>query len=462
MGDDREDAFAEGERQALDQWAVPEPPPEFAERVLELLEAKDPSLRSPRGGFRWVRGAVAAGAAAVAGLALWPEAQFGGVLAASERTTVELGVRAVLVAEPGTKLRYAGRGDRVNVNLEQGNVFFRVDRGEAPFEVLTPTGTVRVLGTCFRVETKTMNVLNAGLLGGAAGAAIATSVVVSVYEGRVEVTDTSKPDAVRIEALEAGQDVELWRRRSQIAGTELPGNALRTAVDAKTMSEAQVSEERFGAEAVDVAREEGRALADENEQLRRKVETLFERVAELEGEEARSFFEVDQAELRKMAERCELRWDYPSLDRLPSLSDDEFDRLGISTAERELIDRKLEEEHERLVAAIQRAYTAVTGDEVIGSLAPTAMFRETFDKTPPAEKKRIYQVLSRERAGLTPAPTPDRSMTPTEALMRVLTASGDRLERNIADELGPDVARSARLLNDGWNNKSQVMTRCPS
>jgi hypothetical protein len=178
--------------QAIRAYQVPAPPEGLAERVAGqvLAAAATPAARAaPR--WRLVLGAlgcVAAGAAAALGLAPGGGRESGAVVAgerrAAGRETVMLGGQAVAVLEPGAAVRWRpGPGRSLTVEQLRGDAFYRVEWG--PFAVVTPGGTVNVRGTCFRVEIPDMKLTADKLKGAAAGAALASAVLVTVYEGRV-------------------------------------------------------------------------------------------------------------------------------------------------------------------------------------------------------------------------------------------------------------------------------------
>ncbi|MEO1233069.1 MAG: FecR domain-containing protein [Myxococcota bacterium] len=168
----------------LSAWRLPEPP-EFGEnRVWKAYVRR-------RG--RGVRAAAAALAIATLGIGVFggmskPERR-GGPWRARVRTSWRIADRAVAVAEPGTELGWQDEGGRIRVNQRAGNVFYRVDKGGA-FEVTTPAGTVRALGTCFRVEVRDMSESRRSLVAAATATLVTGGVLVSVYEGRVALSKT--------------------------------------------------------------------------------------------------------------------------------------------------------------------------------------------------------------------------------------------------------------------------------
>ena len=97
--------------------------------------------------------------------------------------TATLADVGVAVAAPGAELRWrTGEDGNVRVQQEAGRVFYRVSP-EDVFEINTQAGTIEVLGTSFEVEVS--EVKRDRVKSAALGAAVATAVVVTVYEGRV-------------------------------------------------------------------------------------------------------------------------------------------------------------------------------------------------------------------------------------------------------------------------------------
>lgn len=184
------DELTDAERRALDAREAFEPPADFAERIVRARGAERPAPRR----WRYIGAAITAAAAAavIAFVLRSPDQSARGQLSASARTTARLGSRAVVVAEPAASLSWHvdASGETV-VEQTAGDVFYRVDEGRA-FVIRTPAGTVRVTGTCLRVEVHPM-IDKKHLASGAAGAVLAMAVTVVVYEGHVVADARSGP-----------------------------------------------------------------------------------------------------------------------------------------------------------------------------------------------------------------------------------------------------------------------------
>lgn len=445
----RDDDLSREEREALDVWTVPDLPGDLAERVLGAEPEK-----AARPSRRWA--ALAAGAAAVFAVVWLTDRSATGSAAPSSRTTLAIGDRATAVAEPGSALAWrVGRRGEAVVEQNRGNVFYRVERGGS-FEVRVEDKRVRVLGTSFRVEVIEMDSKKAAVLGAAAGALVATTVVVTVYEGKVV---TAAPGGEV--TLEAGEGARMGatgaprRFRPEMSAAKRDESA--EEVVARVADDAPVVPEDETPQALH------RALTKanlENHHLREELAKAKQELAE--APEDRKFFEPSERQLQTMADDCLVSWDVVSTGpKPPTVPDDDVEKLNLAQGEREIVDRLLKASHDELKETIRQTYTAVTGDTNTGSLATEAMFAEITDKTPTESMRALFLRLSHERAGRMPPPAEGAPMEPIEQMFRVLTSSGDRLEQAIAAELGPEQASAIRGAHNGWNSKSKSSYGCP-
>src|SRR5205823_4977927 len=100
---------------------------------------------------------------------------------------------------------------------------------------------------------------------------------------------------------------------------------------------------------------------------------------------------------------------------------------------------------------LRKIYAEVTGDSSgAGSLSAESMWKEIEDKSPMGVKQQVFQKLSAEKAGLapyTPVPVPGTPpQSPAERMLRLLTADGDRVEKQLTAQVGPEFARKYRDL----------------
>ncbi|MEL6340276.1 MAG: FecR domain-containing protein [Myxococcota bacterium] len=119
------------------------------------------------------------------------------------KKTVTLAEQTVAVVDRSADIVWQTKGTQVLVTQRRGRVFYRVQPG-TDFRVETPIGSVEALGTCFEVEVTDMSKQAKNIATAAVGAAIASGVWITVYEGRVraEAEGVSQGDAT---VLEPGQ-----------------------------------------------------------------------------------------------------------------------------------------------------------------------------------------------------------------------------------------------------------------
>lgn len=442
-----DDELNESERAALDAWKPLAPPPGFADRVL----AARTHVAEPRSRRIWpfVAAGLAAAAAAVTVIALRhpSRAASGELVDAQTRTTRALGDRAVAVAEPSATLswRIDDDGDAV-IEQRAGDVFYRVDRG-GPFVVHTPAGDVRVTGTCFRIEVKPMN--RQLLLSATVGAALATGVVVTVYEGHV-IADSKKGGHTE---LVAGNRATLapdgTTTLASATPTAGPQRTTSLAFDEKTATREQL-------------------IAHANVQ-QTELTKLRARVTELEritgrhhdngAEDGRLWYDPSPERLQAWAQECHVRSDEPGFDKWqPSQSLGKNDR-GLEPGELSQYNAALTEVQQQWKQLVRALYIEATGDTGgADTLSLDAMRGEIEEKGSSDEHNYVLQRIAQERAGLAPPPADLSKTSPFERLFRAYVKLGDQAEQALAKRIGPERAKAIR--GDGWGSRSD-WSGCP-
>jgi hypothetical protein len=434
------DDLNERERRALAAWAPITPPLGFADRVVDARE----STAAPRARRMLVIGGIAAAcaAAAIALVVLLPHGRAAsGTVAAGNRSSTRLGDRGVAVAEPGSELTWRVDGSgATEIDQRTGNVFYRVERGE-PFVVHTPAGDVRVTGTCFRIEVTAMKPVQKMLLSGVAGAALASTVFITVYEGSV-------------------------LAETKLAKTELPAGSRATFADGKPMIVA-------AAETIaplDIATASREQLIARASSQQAQIAQLEQRLAQLENgpttddpndasniEPGRAWHDPSPEKLKEWAKKCHVRFDHPNIDRFTPLTS--VEKTEIDPGELDAYNAAVLEIQKKWKELVRALYIEATGD-VAGAetLSTEAMRSEIEEKSPKEEHSLLLQKLSRERAGLQPPPADLSKTSPFERLMRALVKVGDDTEKALARRLGP--TRAADIRRDGFGSRSD-MSGCP-
>ncbi len=421
------DDFSDDERELLGRWTAPTPPADFAARVI--------GGRAPRK-LAWVRyGAVAAAAVLlVVAMALRGGGELAGVVQSNARSTIDIGQRAIVVAEAGSVLEYKvardWRGEAAGaayVEQRSGTAFYRVEKG-GPFVVHTVNGSIEVTGTCFTIGVDERN-----------------GVLVSVHEGSV--VARTKIGGVREQVL-AGQAILLDQKA--IVPTEARSSNAATQV---------MHSGRYSGMA-DLNSHV--ALLEETSRLREQVRSLQNRLASKSNSERT--YGLDHDELVRLADNCELSWDTPQIQvgTSPRLLDDDARALGLTAEQRKIVDDTMAEANARMVGILQSTYVAITGDDNVTGMSATALLSEIEDKSSTPEMQRIYQRLSQERAGLpVKGPKATGREAQIEDLYRAYVTMGDELQGTLAERLGPVVAERIRDLRDGFSSRRHSSFGCP-
>lgn len=430
------------ERAELDAWSPLAPPPDFVERVL-AADVPKVARRSRRALVVSSLAAVVAAAAIALVVIRSPHRAAGGTVSAATRTSTALGDRGVAVAEPDAALTWRV-DDQGAAEVEQraGNVFYRIERGEA-FVVHTPAGDVRVAGTCFRVEVEPMKPSHKMLLSGAIGAALATAVLITVYEGHV-VAETKSARA----ELPAGTRATL-----------LPdGTLTTTGVVAAGVAAADAP--------LDVAHATREELIARTARQQEQLIRLRNRIGELEhasGPEARvddgrtpepgrPWHEPSPERLAQWAAECHVSVDEPGLDAFTPRTSAEDVGRGLEPKELDGYNAALTEVARPWQALVRALYSEATGDTAgAETLSIEAMRREIEDKSPPGEAQLLMEKLAAERAGLLAPPPSTAKLSPLERLWRAYQQLGDQTEAALGKRVGDK--RAHELRGDAWQGR---------
>jgi hypothetical protein len=469
---------------ALGEWPAGEPPDGFVDRVMVAraadrarLEAalREPGAPAPRPPRRPRRLALATlvTVAIAATIALFvftrpggppPARLAGGVDALAGRRSLDVGGRATAVAEAGASLdwRVAADGHAL-VHQSHGNVFYRVEKGGA-FVVSTPVGDVTVLGTCFRVEVDPMNPKLQSVVAAGAGAIVSAAVLVTVYEGKVRVSNAHGQVDVRPGEQAVAQD--------GLAPSRLPPPDGPVKI---VMGGPGVPADLLAPPPADATREQ---LIARDAKQREQIALLDARLHKLESSvggvpgKPRSpadndprgwgdkMFGFTPAEYGEMAKSCEARFDMPSFDlEAPQLGAKQAEKLGLADEELGAVNEMLKRENDRYLKELRALYLEATGDtQGVDVLQPMAMGMEIQHKSNGRDSSTARRRIDLERAG-TLAPPADVSKMPViDRYFRLVTSIGDRIEQELAKIVGPERARAMREKGMGGNRS--IMNGC--
>jgi hypothetical protein len=373
----------------------------------------------------------------------------GGGHHAKERKSIRLGARGVAVMEAGSALSEAG--DQAGVQTWQqsaGEVFYRIDHGD-PLRIATPLGDVLVLGTCFRVEVGNMKINPQGSkVGFIAGAALASTVVVTVYEGRVRLANGN--GQTEIGAGERGS---------------LPADARPKRLATEEVPSSQVGAARVPALRI--------ADAPDLESLRQKLAVQDKELAELRKLRnagkgpAEKYLDIPKDELLARAQRCEIRFDVPQVIEFEpgvvgkNSTGDWGEKAGLSDTERDAMNESLRDLHARLTRDLRKLYIELSGDERTAQQLPVGgLMAFIMQKSSNEERVQARDHLSKELAGLAAAPADLSRTSVAERALRLFSRAGDDLERSLGEKVGSERAHSLRRIKDGWPGGRNAMGGC--
>ena len=293
---------------------------------------------------------------------------------------------------------------------------------------------------------------------GAMGAVMASAVLVTVYEG--EVAATSAEATVKVQPRERVRMVpdsapqRLEPARAQARAVVTPRGAIQGASATSAPGTPQQAEARPAQlAALEIERDE---LVEQVADLKEKLEVYADKAA------ASKTYDLSPAQLRSLAERCELRWDMPGLKAQPNTVPRKLaEEQSWTDEEVASINEAMAEYHSSMTGAIRELYVEATGDPASGSMSTDAMIAEITDKTDRNAIRGVFQRLARERAGLEVAPA-EAAQSVTERLYRLLTTAGDSAERSLSDRVGPHMAEQMRAFKDGFGSKSRSSFGCPN
>ena len=433
----------------LEAWPASEPPPDFADRVLQREStAPRAAANVPR---RWWMAAVAM----LVVLAGWGAARFprvtSGERTISARETIALGRRGLAVAEPGAHLAWhISNSGHAEIAQPTGAVFYRVEPG-GPFVVTTPAGNVTVTGTCFRVEIEPMRNITERGVSALAGAALASAVLVTVYEGHVRVDKTgAAPATVELGAGEQARiDVH-------------PPEANRTRENASAPALSVHSTNRGATTPPSLEQLEAQNVAQQA-----RIAELEKKVAQLEPSDAFNpagpFGKVrgfSPEELKSFATSCELHMGLPEFGlNPPTLRGVDADRLAISASERDAIDSILSKQNAAFLQSLTSLYVSVTGDKAgAGQLDVPAMVNEIEAKSRQDELAAARREISQENAGLAKAPADLSGEPAATRLYRLMNGADSNVSQALTDSLG---AAEAKRVQDSVLPRLMVVGGCP-
>jgi len=290
-----------------------------------------------------------------------------------------------------------------------------------------------------------MRASRAGFLGAALGAVLGAAVVVALYESQ---TPNGPDEASRKSHPGAGQH--------SLPG-DSPGERGRSSRTRKRIDRALSG----------LQSKLHKGLMNDNTKLKQEVAELQQKLDQVQGlkrtgDEDKTF-DLTPEELKKLADRCEVRWDMPPLGLTPSMmSIPAIKKLGLTDSEAKIVNDVLADQHASMVVQLNQLYAEVSGDNTGGeSLSPKSLVNEITNKSQPSDIRHAFMQISRERAGLQPTPANPSALPAVERMYRILSNAGNRSEKAIGDKIGRDRARRYREMRDHFGDRFSSGATCP-
>jgi hypothetical protein len=343
-------------------------------------------------------------------------------------------------------------GHSARVVQSAGEVFYRVEAG-GPFTVETPYAAVTVTGTCFKVEVTPM-ASNRGLVAAAAAGALVGGLLVTVYEGHVRVQNAQG-------ALEASAGDRVHAGQAAAPGFALeptPAGLMATPPGAAPQTPEAVAAREQAAQ-VQVAALQARVRTLEQERGALAARLASAATGPLRGEPndgrppQEKYRDFTQAELRALAEKCELRTDLPPLQPEPwTMSPEVGAQLHLSDAEQATANAALNRLREDAVAKVRALYVEATGDAAgAETLELATLGHELLQKGGSALAVQARTRLAQEKAGLIAPPADLSKTSPQERYLRLTNGLAEALQRDLEKSLGAQQAGQVRDVVSTWH-----------
>jgi hypothetical protein len=280
----------------------------------------------------------------------------------------------------------------------------------------------------------------------ASGAALATVMVVSLYEGRAMLAH-NEPDEGRASAAHRRPDARTSDRR--LDEVEL---ALRHTPDTPTS--------QTGDPAVTDAR-----VASQLEQVRSKLheverekQALNTELRALEGElDARARvpatgdpreFELDKDDWKALAAEGRIKYRIPCqvpADSSYTISQQELDEIGLSPEDGKLLVEARRRSNARVWATLRPLCLAVLGDaDAVESIGPTnclLLIEKDAMKKDALSAMTARQQVAEVHAGMRLPPEPGEKLSPVFEAYMAVTSEAHLFEADLAENFGPEEAR---------------------
>ncbi len=423
-----------------DAWDQQEPSPGFTDRVMNTIESEKNVVRwadrPKRRTWLYVAAPTFAVAAAIAVYGFGMRESSGEAIAKDVRTEVRIGSRAVAVLEPGAKLSWKGS----LVDQSAGDVFYRVERGDG-FRVHTAAGDVDVLGTCFRVNVKESDMAKRDWKMGGLGAAVASALLVGVYEGKVAVSHASE----RV-TLSAGEHAEVTEANGVVRSGG--GVALGGKDGVSATEDPLEGANRNLVDTVSAYRKRLEALEGQKKTLEERL-LVAEKDLDREkrggdGAKGKSEFDLSQEDLVALAKEGTIKYMAPCAKKGYRPEPEVLNKMGLAPQDAETIEAAYKKVNEWREARMRPACVEAIGKSELTERVPVDgcmhLLSDVLGEANGTERRDQQQLAADIRAGLKPMPRAGEKVPPLTQMMLAATGASKVLEDELAKTFGPDEA----------------------
>lgn len=461
----------------LGAWPAQAPPEEFADRVMARLDRKGASS-PPQASPKSTRAApaplrsrivVIAGAIAAAAIAtlVWRVASDHGLdsghAIARDRETVQIGDRVTAVLEAGSDVSWDGS----SIAQEAGDVFFRVERAQtgAPVEIRTPSGTIQVRGTCFRVrvwpaaenadgqahQPEVIEMEKKEWRAALLGATVTGATLVGVYEGKVLASSGSG----ELE-LGAGESAALTKTGAfglsadeEREAAERLGETPASSDPAMRANANLVDEVRGYKRRLDGLEREKAFLERDLHMAQQKLASATDGAAPKLGSE----FDLSQEDWAELAKTGTIKFRMPCYRSKPyTPTPDALNALGLAPQDGPVVADAYARSNERIWNAIRPICAKTAGSEALADKLGLNTCTHMIVNVAHSEDREAASEAMRQvgeiRAGQRPPPRPGEPMHPVAQTFWELTGENARFEADLAAQLGPDDAHRVAFSDE--------------
>ncbi len=330
----------------------------------------------------------------------------------------------------------------------------------------TPAGEVQVLGTCFRVrvEQGEEQVKSRDWKVGTLGAALGVATFVSVYEGKVSLSQPSQPSAGI--TLAAGETARADGRGVARAGSVREG----AVADAEGRDDPLLVANANLADSVQAYKRRIEAVEAQKASLEKSLAETQTKLASSQREAGqgpeRSAYDLSTDDWKQLAQDGTVKARYPCMRTKPDGDDmSKLEQLGLPASDGPVLQKALTTARARIWTMVRPLCASALGGDFaaadkIGVATCEGVVRQVAEANG-VDVGADMQQVAEIRAGIRPSPSDGGDAV--VKIMLELTSESSAVEQELAQQIGPEDAKRL-VYGDGapgcwnssiWTNKSE-------